>query len=79
MKPFPQSSVLISEMRQYNYRICRARIVIENAYGRLKACWRRLIKRNDMHVNRIPNIIAVACILHNLCEVHGEHFDDAWL
>lgn len=79
MKPFPQSGVLTSEMRQYNYRICRARIVVENAYGRLKARWRRLMKRNDMHVNHIPNIIAAACILHNLCEVHGEHFNDAWL
>ena len=27
----------------------------------------------------IPNVIAAACILHNICEVHGERFNDAWL
>ena len=79
MKPLPQSGILTNEMKQYNYRICRARIVVENAYGRLKACCQRLMKRNDMHVNHIPNMIAAACILHNLCEIHNEYFNDAWL
>ena len=54
-------------------------IVVENAYGRLKARWRRLMKRNDMHTNHIPTVVAAACILHNMCEVHGERFNDAWL
>ena len=40
MKPFPHNGLLTSEMRQYNYRISRARIVVENVYGRLKARWR---------------------------------------
>ena len=37
------------------------------------------MKRNDMHVRNIPNIVAAACILHNMCEVHGDNFNDAWL
>ena len=78
MKPFPQSGILTSEIKHYNYRMSRARIVVENAYGRLKARWRRLM-RNDMRVDHIPNIVAAACILHNMCEVHGELFNDAWL
>jgi len=32
-----------------------------------------------MHVSSIPVIIAAACILHNVCEIHGESFNDAWL
>ena len=32
-----------------------------------------------MHVDHIPNVIAAARVLHNLCEIHGEHFNDAWL
>ena len=39
MKPFLQSGVLTNEEKQYNYRISRARIVVENVYGRLKARW----------------------------------------
>ena len=79
MKPFPHNGVLTTEQKTFNYRLCRARIVVENAYGRLKARWRRLMKRNDMHVRNIPNVVAVACILHNMCEVHGDAFNDAWL
>ena len=37
------------------------------------------MKRNDMHVDNIPNVVAAACVLHNVCEIHGEHFNDAWL
>ena len=79
MKPFPQSGILTRDAQQYNYRLSRARIVIENAYGRLKARWRRLMKRNDMHVDHIPVVVAAACVLHNMCEIHGEHFNDTWL
>ena len=79
MKPFPQSSVVTNEIKQYNYRVSSARIIVENAYGRLKARWRRLMKRNDMHVDHIPQVIAAACILHNVCEIHREHVNDAWL
>ena len=24
-------------------------------------------------------MIAATCVLHNICEVHHEHFNDAWL
>ena len=53
--------------------------MVENTYGCLKARWQRLMKRNDMHINHIPNVVAASCILHNLCEIHGEHFNDTWL
>ena len=34
-----------------------------------------------MHIdhNHIPNIVAAACILHNLCEICKEHFNTPWL
>ena len=37
------------------------------------------MKRNDMHVRHIPTVVAAACVLHNMCEVHGEKFNDSWL
>ena len=79
MKPFPHNSNLTREQKTYNYRVCRACIVVENAYRKLKVRWRRLMKRNHMHTNHIPHIIAAACILHNMCEVHGEQFNHALL
>ena len=79
MKPFAHNTYLNEQQQNYNYRVCRARIVTEILFGRLKARWRRLLKRNDMHVENIPNVIAAACVLHNICEVHHEHFNDSWL
>ena len=70
MKPFPRAAHSLLIMKQYNYRISRACIVVENTYGRLKGRWRRLMKRIAMHIDHIPNIVAAACILHNLCEIH---------
>ena len=78
MKPFTQPNVDTAEKRAYNYRICRGRIVVEIAFGRLKARWRRLMKRNDMIVRNVPNVIAAACVLHNMCEIHGDTFDESW-
>ena len=49
MKPFTHNTALTSQQKTFNYRLCRARIVVENAYGRLKARWCRLMKRNDVH------------------------------
>ena len=79
MKPFQYSSDLTSQQRTFNYRMSRAHIVIENAFGRLKARWLRLMKRNDMYVHNVPVVAATVCILHNICEIHHEHCKDAWL
>ena len=79
MKPFTHGTVLTAQQKTFNYRICRARIVVENSYGRLKARWRRLMKRNDMNIDNISHAITAACILHNICEIHGESFNEAWL
>ena len=32
-----------------------------------------------MLVEHIPIVVAAACILHNVCEIHGEQFKEAWL
>ena len=79
MKPYTHSPSLTRQQQYYNYRLCKARIVVENAYGRLKARWRRLMKRNDMRMKVIPTVISAACVLHNICEIHGETFQECWL
>jgi len=37
MKPFPPSSTLSSAEKMFNYRLPRAPVVSENAFGQLKA------------------------------------------
>ena len=54
-------------------------MVVEIAFGRLKAWLRRLNKQNHIFVNSVPNVVAACCTLHNICEIHVNAFDDEWL
>ena len=65
MKPFAHNSNLTPSQRSFNYHLSRARILVENAFGRLKARWRRLMKRNDMNIDTIPCVVTACCILRN--------------
>ena len=42
MKPFSMSPSMSLQQKTFNYRLCRGRVVVELAFGRLKAHWRRL-------------------------------------
>lgn len=67
MKPFPRSSVIRNERKAiYNYRLCLARRVSENAFGLLSQVFR--IFYTPIHVlpETTDKIITVACCLHNL-------------
>ena len=70
---------MTSQQKHYNYRISRARTVAENAFGRLKTRWRRLMKTNEMRLVNVPTVIAACCVLHNVCEVHGESLNERWI
>ena len=79
MKPYVQDSNLSNQKKAFNYRLSRARMVIKNAFDRLKGRWRCLLKRNDITTEDIPTVITACCVLHNICEVHKDEFNDAWL
>ena len=79
IKPFSDSPSLSLEQKCFNYQLSRGRIVVENGFGHLKARWRHLMKRNDMNTENFPIVISACCVLHNLCEIHIESFNDRWL
>ena len=39
----------------------------------------QLLKRLDVNINYVPVLVTACCVLHNICEVHGESFSDNWL
>ena len=77
MKPFSDNSTLFPQQKHFNYQLSRAHAVVEMAFGCLKAQWRRLMKRNDIHTEHIP-IVTACCILH-MCELYGDSFNNLWL
>lgn len=67
MRPYC-GSALTSKQETFNFHHSSVRIVVENAFGRLKARWRILKRQLDVHISQAPFIIGACCILNNLCE-----------
>ena len=65
LKPYSQR-ILTHDQRIFNYRLCRARHVVENAFGILANRWRVLAKRIDISPSRVELVVLAACALHNM-------------
>ncbi|XP_070406843.1 uncharacterized protein [Nothobranchius furzeri] len=74
LKPFSDNGRLTAEQQAYNRKTSRARVVVENAFGRLKGRWRCLLKRNDSDVELLKYMVLTCCVLYNICESHGEEY-----
>ena len=79
MKPYIDNADTTSQQRTYNYRQSRARMVVENAFGRLKGRWRCLLKRLDSQLANVHNIVGSCVILHNICELYGDYCSEEWM
>lgn len=64
MKPHPHRG-MTKEQRIFNYRLSRARRVVENAFGILSNRFRFLHKPMEVTPERAKKMIMCACVLHN--------------
>lgn len=67
------SEVMVDEAISSQYRYDNGIITIECAEPEL------YLKHNEMCVENVPNVITAACVLHNICETHHEHFNETWI
>lgn len=79
MKPFVHNFNLTVDQEYFNYRHSKARMVVENAFGRLKGRWRCLLTRNSTILENMIDVVSACCTLRNVCEVHNETFGEDWL
>ena len=56
--------------------LCRARMVIECAFGRLKARFAALKRPMDVNLQDLPHVIYACFVLHNFCEDSKETVAD---
>jgi hypothetical protein len=47
MTAYPEHPNMTGKRKLFNHRLSRARMVVENVFGRLKGRWRSLLKRNN--------------------------------
>ena len=53
---------------------------IERAFGMLKGRWRILLKRIDVHLKNVPDLVSTCIVLHNICIILGDYFlQTEWL
>jgi hypothetical protein len=66
MKPYSgRATNTNKERRVFNYRLSRARRIVENAFGILANRFRVLLHRITLDPERVQLIVLAACTLHN--------------
>lgn len=65
MKPYPRRNQLSIPQKVFNYRLCRARRIVENAFGILSARFRIFKSPIVLKTNTVIKLIKATCALHN--------------
>lgn len=78
IKRYPENNNTPRIQRVFNYRLSRARMTVENTFGRFKGRFKRFSKRVDMEVSALVAVITASCILHNVCEAQNNDFLPEW-
>jgi hypothetical protein len=74
LKPYPNRG-LTDEQRNYNYRLSRARRVVENAFGILSNRFRVFLTPINLSPEKVDTVTLAAVALHNfLCIKNGARY-----
>ena len=79
LKPYPYKADQPNQERVFNYHLSKCKRVVENAFGQLKARFRRIGRGLEVNIDNATPIIQTCCILHNICNNQNDHFKNAWL
>ncbi|XP_049307332.1 putative nuclease HARBI1 [Bactrocera dorsalis] len=79
MKPFPYSPNQPVLEKTFNYRLSKCRRVIENAFGQLKARFRKIGRGLPVAPKNVNVIIHACCILHNFLKIENDEIPSSWI
>ena len=65
MKPYSDRGNLSPDEARFNLALSRSRVVVENAFGRLKGRFQCIAKRLDTTLEHTVNIVTTCCIQHD--------------
>lgn len=70
MRPYPYRQSRIDIRKEnFNLRLCKARRIVENAFGILAQKWRIFYRPIDLSVETTIVIVKTTCILHNFLRI----------
>ncbi|KAJ8912410.1 hypothetical protein NQ315_013476 [Exocentrus adspersus] len=69
---FKDNGHLTDPQKNFNRKLSQVRVAIENAFGILKARFRRLKMLETKRLDLISLLIVSACILHNICLTNND-------
>eukprot|EP00250_Pteridium_aquilinum_P032051 c44884_g1_i1 orf=167-535(+) len=81
LPPFKRSKDGLSHNPYYywNYIQSSSKMPVERVFGMPKARFRVLLKRCDMLLQSVPKMVRTCLVLHNMCIIHGDMFDEGWV
>ena len=79
MKPYSDRGNLSHDEVRFSFALSKIRVVVENAFGRLKSRFQCIAKRIDMSIEHTVNVVATCCILHHFCILSNQKFLHEWL
>ncbi|XP_036317694.1 putative nuclease HARBI1, partial [Rhagoletis pomonella] len=79
MKPYPFCVNQPLNKKKFNFALSKCRRVVENAFGHLKARFRRVGKGLDNHMINAKAIIKACCVLHNFLNEENDEINERWI
>lgn len=79
LKPYAFRADAPPKQRNFNYALSKSRRVVENAFGHLKARFRRIGKGVDNHIDHVKLIVKCCCVLHNFLNDNHDVVNQQWL
>ena len=71
---------LSREEYYWNFVQSSTRMCVERAFGMLKGRWRILLKRMDVQLKNVPDLVSTCLVLHNMCIIFGDTFwKEEWI
>lgn len=79
MKPYPFHIEQSFKQKCFNYALSKSRRVVENAFGHLKARFRRIGKGVDNAIKNANSVVLACCVLHNFLNDNNDTVNESWL
>ncbi|XP_067637509.1 uncharacterized protein [Eurosta solidaginis] len=79
MKPYAFQVSQNEDEKNFNYFLSKVRRVVENAFGHVKARFRRIGKGIDNQIQNANIIIKACCVLHNFLNERNDSINHKWI